>query len=97
MPLAVRDARGLALVFIPPPRAGDRIAEAPALTVVEWTTQPLLWVDRPWEGFCLSYITVLRVGSRWQFWYTAHDEKSRTDAESGPDTGSDTSLPADTL
>jgi hypothetical protein len=72
---------GLALVLIATAKADDLIGKSPVLTIEDRTTEPLLGADRPWERFCLSYITALRIEGRWHLWYTAHDEKSRSDAD----------------
>jgi hypothetical protein len=60
------------------PAEGEK---APALTVLERTTEPLLKADRPWEDFCLHPNQVLRIGDQWHLWYGAYDHDYRSDSD----------------
>jgi hypothetical protein len=62
--------------------ATTEVGGAPVLTVLERTTEPLLKADRPWEDFNVGYCTVLRIGDRWQMWYSSCDHNYRDDNDS---------------
>ena len=60
-------------------QATDETTAIPKLVILERTTKPLLKCDRPWEEFCISYCTVLRIGDQWRLWYDSCDRSYRND------------------
>jgi len=51
------------------------------IRLLERTAEPLMVSDRPWEGFTLSYVSVIKTGDTWNLWYGSYDLDYKFDSD----------------